>query len=62
MEARLNYTDSAVAAKFVKYLTSAGIAAGRVGPRLGDMDLQVRGHGQHSGVEGHAGLRGPRPG
>ena len=26
MEARLNYTDSAVAAKFVKYLTSAGKA------------------------------------
>jgi hypothetical protein len=29
------------------------IAADRVGQWLGDVDLQVRGHGQHSGVEGH---------
>ncbi len=29
------------------------IAAGRVDQRLGDVDLQARSHGQHSGVEGH---------
>jgi len=29
------------------------ITAGRVGQRLGNTDLQVRGHGQHSGIEGH---------
>jgi hypothetical protein len=29
------------------------VPADRVGERLGDMDLQVRGHGQQSGVEGH---------
>ena len=33
------------------------IAAGRVGQRLGDVDLQVRGHGEHSGLEGHVVVR-----
>ena len=29
------------------------IAADRIGQRLANVNLQVRSHGQHSGVEGH---------